>query len=68
MSHYNHMHDSQGTKDICNDCGKKFSWSEEGPFYPGGKGTEFIYCPYCNSKNGSIRTSGSVYVSKSENE
>lgn len=64
MSIYNHMRDSKGAKDTCKDCGKDFTWSEEGPFYPGGKDTEYIKCPYCGAKNGSIRTSGFVYTQK----
>lgn len=66
MSYYDHMHDSKGTKEKCIECGKEFRWSEEGPFYPGGKDTEFINCPYCNAKNGSIRTSGLVISWKDE--
>lgn len=66
MSYYDHMHDSKGTKEKCKECGEEFRWSEEGPFYPGGKDTEFINCPYCNARNGSIRTSGSVMSWKDE--
>lgn len=64
MSYYDHMNDPAENKKICNDCGKKFTWSEYGDVYPGGKDTEYINCPYCNARNGSIRTSGSVYTSK----
>lgn len=66
MSYFDHMHDSKGVKEECGECGKTFKWVEEGPFYPGGKDTEFIICPYCKARNGSIRTSGFVITSKVE--
>lgn len=64
MSYYDHINDPADQKDICKECGKSFTWTENGPFYPGGKSTEYIDCPYCDARNGSIRTSGSVYTRK----
>ncbi len=64
MSYYNHMHDSSGTKTKCTECGKDFTYQEYGDIYPGGKSTEYIYCPYCEAENGSIRTSGFVSTDK----
>ena len=64
MSYYNHMHDSMGTRKKCSECGKVFIWEEYGDVYPGGKDTEYIVCPYCDARNGSIRTSGFVSTSK----
>lgn len=66
MSYYNHMHDSKGTKKVCTECGKMFTYEEYGDIYPGGKDTEYICCPYCKAKNGSIRTSGFVATDKIE--
>ena len=66
MSYYNHIHDPKENTKTCTECGKTFTWSEDGPFYPGGKGTEYIDCPYCGARNGSIRTSGYVFTSKIE--
>lgn len=66
MSIYNHINDPKEKEETCSNCGKMFTWAAHGPFYPGGKDTEFIECPYCGERNGSIRTSGSVYSSKIE--
>lgn len=66
MSYYNHMHDHTGNKEVCKKCGKEFTWTEEGDIYPGGKDTEYIDCPYCGERNGSIRTSGFVYTHKTD--
>lgn len=64
MSIYNHMNDPKETRKTCVSCSKEFTWSEHGPYYPGGKDTEYINCPYCGEKNGSIRTSGFVFTNK----
>lgn len=66
MSYYNHIHDPKGIENTCEKCEKRFSWYEYGDDYPGGRDTEYIRCPYCQSDNGSIRTSGYVMVSKIE--
>lgn len=66
MSIYDHMHDPKEIKSECKSCNKNFKWSEHGPHYPGGTDTEFIICPYCGEKNGSIRTSGFVFTSKTD--
>lgn len=64
MSYYNHINDSKGNRKTCGKCNKEFKWSQHGPYYPGGIDTEFIECPYCGEKNGSVRTSGFVSSSK----
>ena len=33
---------------------------------PGGKDREYIYCPYCYQKNGSIITDGWIFTYKIE--
>lgn len=66
MSHYNHIHAPKENKKTCKECNKEFMWSEHGNVYPGGKDREFIDCPYCKARNGSIITSGSVFTSKIE--
>lgn len=64
MSIYNHMNDPEEHRSTCESCEKDFTWSEHGPFYQGHNEREFINCPYCGEKNGSIRTSGFVFTSK----
>lgn len=66
MSYYNHINDPKENKSTCESCEKNFTWSESGPYYPGGIDREFINCPYCGEKNGSIRTSGFVFTSKTD--
>lgn len=64
MSQYDHIHDQPEHREVCIKCGEYFTWSETGEMYPGGKDTEYINCPYCGEKNGSIRTSGFVFTNK----
>ena len=64
MSIYDHINDPEKQEIKCTECNKDFTWSENGPFYPGGKDTEFINCPHCGANNGSIRTSGFVSTNK----
>lgn len=47
-------------EDTCGECGKRFDWKNHGDVWPGGKDKEYIRCPYCYAKNGSIITSGKV--------
>lgn len=58
------MQNPSPSKATCTSCGKDFNWSVDGDHYQGNKMTEFIECPYCDARNGSIRTSGFVYSSK----
>lgn len=67
MIQHNYRHDKRGNETECIDCGKKFTVTETGNIWPGGKDTEFIFCPYCHATNGSIRTSGFVRTQKTAN-
>lgn len=60
MSYYNHMHDEKDNIAKCDNCQKKFAWSEDGPFYPGGTDTEIVRCPYCKEIYTTIRSNGFV--------
>lgn len=51
---------------VCKKCNKKFSWYIYDDVYPGGKDREYIYCPYCNTINGSEMISGFIGTNKEE--
>ena len=48
----------------CTKCNQSFWCQVTSMNVPGGKDREYIYCPYCNSVNGSVITSGFVYTYK----
>ena len=48
----------------CTKCNQSFRYRVTSMNVPGGKDREYIYCPYCNSVNGSVITSGFVYTYK----
>ena len=49
---------------ICKKCKKLFYYEVGDMGVPGGKDREYIYCPYCNEKNGSEITSGFIFTYK----
>ncbi len=51
-------------KTVCEKCNRMFGYTVTSMNVPGGKDKEFIYCPYCNQKNGWVITSGFVYSHK----
>lgn len=53
-------------KDVrtCPKCGKKYSVSNSGDQFPGGKESEEIICPYCGHVTGHMMTSGFPRTSK----
>lgn len=55
-------------KEICQQCGKKFSYVIADTGAPGGKEREYIYCPYCRAENGSVVTNGFINTYKEDGE
>ena len=64
MSYFDRINESTKHKVTCEHCNKDFTWSEEGPYYPGGNSREPINCPYCEKEHSSIRTNGFVFTDK----
>lgn len=56
------MHDEKDNIAKCDNCQKKFAWSEDGPFYEGGTDTEIVKCPYCKEIYKTIRTNGFCFI------
>lgn len=56
----------EGQKDItsCHNCQRKFSYTNTGDRWAGGKENEPIICPYCGENNGWVMTSGFILCSK----
>ncbi|MDR7239197.1 Zn finger protein HypA/HybF involved in hydrogenase expression [Neobacillus drentensis] len=50
----------------CKKCGKEFYFQVTEMNVPGGKEREYINCPHCGETNGSVVTSGVVYIHKIE--
>ena len=51
---------------VCGNCEKKYSVSNKGDHWPGGKDREEIICPHCGHIDGHMMTSGNPRTEKEE--
>lgn len=58
------MREGQKNMTNCEKCERKFSYTNSGDRWAGGREKEFIICPYCGSNNGWVMTSGFILSSK----